>query len=131
MPGSDQFHFCKPTSVAVSHIDGSIYVSDGYCNSRVMKFSNDGKFIAQWGHQSYNGGTGREFSGGNLNLGFFSLPHDISLNEREGKVYVADRENGRIQVFTNNGDPLYDLKDPTIYQTVYSAHYCESKTNIK
>lgn len=125
IPGNDQSHFCKPAGVVVSRIDGSVYVADGYCNSRIMKFSNDGKFIAQWGKPSYTNGAGREFSGGNFNLGYFSLPHDISLNEYEQKVYVADRENGRVQAFTENGTPLFDVKNPEIYQTVYSAHFCD------
>lgn len=123
VPGNDHFHFCMPTSVAVSTIDNNIYISDGYCNSRIIKFSNNGKFITQWGHQSYN--REREYLKGNFQLGYFLIPHDISLNEREEKVIVSDRENGRIQVFTNNGTPLYDIKDFKLYQTVYSAYYCE------
>lgn len=52
IPGSDQGHFCKPTGVAVT-VDGSIYVADGYCNNRIMKFDRNGKFVMQWGHPNY------------------------------------------------------------------------------
>lgn len=48
-PGSDQNHFCQPTDVAVDPDTGTIYVSDGYCNSRIVQFSPTGNFITQWG----------------------------------------------------------------------------------
>ena len=41
--GKDEKHFCKPTDVAVSERTGDIFVADGYCNSRILKFSSDGK----------------------------------------------------------------------------------------
>jgi hypothetical protein len=48
-PGSDQNHFCQPTDVAVDPDTGAIYVSDGYCNSRIVQFSPNGNFLTQWG----------------------------------------------------------------------------------
>lgn len=48
-PGSDSSHFCQPTDVAVDPVTGSIYVSDGYCNSRIIQFSPNGLYIMQWG----------------------------------------------------------------------------------
>lgn len=48
-PGSDKFHFCQPTDVAVDPTTGNIYVSDGYCNSRIVQFSPNGIFVMQWG----------------------------------------------------------------------------------
>ena len=48
-PGSDQNHFCQPTDVAVDPGSGTVYVSDGYCNSRLVQFSPSGRFITQWG----------------------------------------------------------------------------------
>lgn len=59
-----------------------------------MKFSKYGKFISEWGHSSLS--YGKE---GSFGMGFFNLPHDISLDEQKRQVYVADRENGRVQVF--------------------------------
>lgn len=49
IPGSDHYHFCKPTDVAVDSESGNIFVSDGYCNARILKFSADGKYLSQWG----------------------------------------------------------------------------------
>jgi peptidylamidoglycolate lyase len=95
VPGDDPSHFDKPTDVAVSS-DGSFYVSDGYGNSRVVKFSAGGTFLFQWGKK----GTA---------AGEFDLPHGIAL-DREGHVYVADRQNDRIQIFTGDGKFLAQWK---------------------
>ncbi len=51
VPGSDEKHLCQPSGVAVAS-DGSIYVSDGYCNSRIVKYSADGQFVQAWGERS-------------------------------------------------------------------------------
>ena len=87
--GNDSSHFNLPTDIAVTD-DGSFYVSDGYLNSRVIKFSKDGEYLFEWG----------EF--GNQN-GEFNIPHGIDL-DKEGNVYVADRENNRIQKFDAKGN---------------------------
>jgi peptidylamidoglycolate lyase len=89
--GNDARHFNRPTAVAIAR-DGSFYVSDGYKNTRVMKFSANGKFLFQWGSK----GTGP---------GQFDLPHWVAL-DATGNVYVADRENQRIQVFDSAGHYL-------------------------
>lgn len=87
-PGNDSSHFNLPTDVAVGN-DGSFYVSDGYGNSRVVKFSASGNYLFEWG----TSGKG-EIE--------FNIPHGITLDQN-GNVYVADRENNRIQVFDRNG----------------------------
>jgi len=87
-PGAGPNRFDRPTDVAVAP-NGEFYVSDGYGNARVLKFSKDGKLLRQWGTH----GTGP---------GEFNLPHAVRLDAR-GKVYVADRENNRIQVFDGDG----------------------------
>lgn len=51
VPGADDQHFCMPTDVAVSRI-GYVFVSDGYCNSRVMKFNERGDFIMAFGRSN-------------------------------------------------------------------------------
>jgi DNA-binding beta-propeller fold protein YncE len=84
--GHDQFN--KPTDIGFGK-RGEIYISDGYGNSRVMKFDRRGKYLASWGKP----GTGR---------GEFDLPHSI-LVDRGGRVVVGDRENDRVQVFDANG----------------------------
>jgi len=93
--GSDSRHFNRPTAVAVSP-DGSFYVSDGYRNTRVMKFAADGSFLFQWGTK----GTGP---------GQFDLPHGVTL-DAAGRVYVADRSNQRVQVFDAEGHFLHQWK---------------------
>ena len=82
--GADTSHFNRPTDVAVA-LDGSFYISDGYRNSRVLKFSRDGRFLSQWGTR----GTGP---------GQFNLPHGIAT-DAAGRILVVDRQNARIQVF--------------------------------
>lgn len=86
--GNDTAHFNRPTDVAVAP-DGSFYVSDGYGNSRVMKFSAAGRFLFQWGSKGTTQGA-------------FNIPHSIDL-DAAGNVYVADRENKRIQKFDSAG----------------------------
>jgi peptidylamidoglycolate lyase len=87
-PGNDAAHFNKPTDVAVAP-DGSFYVSDGYGNSRVVKFSATGKYLFEWGKK----GTAP---------GEFDIPHSIAL-DAASNVVVADRENKRIQFFDASG----------------------------
>jgi peptidylamidoglycolate lyase len=86
--GNDAGHFNRPTAVAVS-ADGSFYVSDGYRNTRVLKFAADGHFLFQWGTK----GSGP---------GQFDLPHGVAL-DATGNVYVADRGNARVQIFDSAG----------------------------
>jgi DNA-binding beta-propeller fold protein YncE len=90
-PGEDESHFNKPTDVAFSPA-GDIYVSDGYGNSRVVKFTAAGKYLKSWGKR----GKGE---------GEFNLPHAICC-DASGTIYVGDRENNRIQVFDSDGKYL-------------------------
>jgi hypothetical protein len=83
--------FNQPTDVAFGK-NGEIYVSDGYGNSRVVKFDRDGKFLKSWGRY----GTGP---------GEFNLPHSVVV-DKSGHVYVGDRENRRIQIFDADGTYL-------------------------
>lgn len=80
------FNLCTHTALSPQ---GDIYVSDGYQNARVHKYSPDGKLLLSWGEP----GTAP---------GQFSLVHNIACDD-EGWVYVADRENHRVQVFDGNG----------------------------
>jgi DNA-binding beta-propeller fold protein YncE len=80
------FNRCTHTALSPA---GEIYVSDGYSNACVHRYSPDGRLIATWG-------------GSGIGPGEFNLPHNISCDE-DGWVYVADRENHRIQVFDGNG----------------------------
>lgn len=90
-PGTGIDQFDRPTDVAFAS-NGDVFVTDGYGNSRVMKFSRDGKFISQWGRR----GTG---------AGEFHLPHSIVIDNQQ-RVIVGDRENDRVQVFDLDGQLL-------------------------
>jgi len=94
--GNDSVHFNKPTDIAIAE-DGSFYVSDGYGNSRIVKFSATGKYLFEWGKK---GDKESEFN----------IPHGISLDDK-GDVYVADRENSRVQVFNSSGKFIKQFSD--------------------
>ncbi len=86
--GMDVNTFNLPTDVAFAPT-GDVYVSDGYGNARMVKYSHDGQYLLQCGTR----GTGP---------GEFGLPHNLVV-DAQGKVYVTDRDNQRIQVFDANG----------------------------
>ncbi len=81
--------FNLPTHLAVDKRTGEIYVSDGYSNARVHKYTPDGMHLFSWGES----GTGE---------GQFNIVHNIDT-DKDGWVYVADRENHRVQVFSSEG----------------------------
>lgn len=81
--------FDGPSNVAVA-ANGDIFVTDGYGNSRIVKFARDGKFLKIIGGQK-----GKE-------PGQFDLPHAVLINSK-GQLVVADRNNGRIQIFDQEG----------------------------
>ena len=84
--------FCRPTQAAVSHRTGHIYVSDGYANARVHKFTPDGRHVLSWGEPG-------------IDAGQFMIPHNIAI-DRDDRIYVADREAHRVQVFDDGGNFL-------------------------
>ncbi|XP_011895388.1 PREDICTED: peptidyl-glycine alpha-amidating monooxygenase isoform X10 [Cercocebus atys] len=114
-PGSDQNHFCQPTDVAVDPGTGAIYVSDGYCNSRIVQFSPSGEFITQWGEES---------SGSSPLPGQFTVPHSLALVPHLGQLCVADRENGRIQCFkTDTKEFVREIKHSSFGRNVFAISY--------
>ena len=82
----EPFHRCTHTALSPK---GEIYVSDGYGNARVHKYSPDGKLLMSWGEPGTDPGQ-------------FNIVHNI-CTDADGWVYVADRENHRVQVFDGNG----------------------------
>jgi DNA-binding beta-propeller fold protein YncE len=80
------FHRCTHTALSPK---GEIYVSDGYGNAKIHKYSPDGKLLLSWGEPGTDPGQ-------------FNIPHNIAT-DAEGWVYVADRENHRVQVFDGKG----------------------------
>uniref|UniRef100_A0A8C0WM05 Copper type II ascorbate-dependent monooxygenase C-terminal domain-containing protein n=1 Tax=Castor canadensis TaxID=51338 RepID=A0A8C0WM05_CASCN len=114
-PGSDQNHFCQPTDVAVDPDTGAIYVSDGYCNSRIVQFSPNGNFLTQWGEESSRSGP---------KPGQFSVPHSLALVPHLGQLCVADRENGRIQCFkTDTKEFVKEIKHASFGRNVFAISY--------
>jgi DNA-binding beta-propeller fold protein YncE len=83
--------FNHPTEM-MAHPNGDIYVTDGYRNARVHRFTRDGRLVRSWGTPGKADGE-------------FHLPHSLAIDP-EGKLYVADRANKRIQVFSPEGDFL-------------------------
>ena len=84
--------FNEPTGIIFTPSLDFFYISDGYVNSRVLKFNRDGEYVTHWGHK----GTGD---------GEFNLVHDVCL-DAHGRVYVADRSNSRVQIFDAGGQYL-------------------------
>uniref|UniRef100_U3ERT9 Peptidyl-glycine alpha-amidating monooxygenase n=1 Tax=Micrurus fulvius TaxID=8637 RepID=U3ERT9_MICFL len=114
-PGSDNYHFCQPTDVAVDPATGNIYVSDGYCNSRIVQFSPNGIFVMQWGEET---------SVGHAKPGQFSIPHSLTLASNFGQLCVADRENGRIQCFKpETGKFVREIRHPSFGREVFAVAY--------
>lgn len=81
--------FNRCTHVAIDPRNGDFYVSDGYGNARVHKYTPDGRLLFSWGESGTDPGQ-------------FNIAHNIAT-DRDGWVYVADRENHRVQVFDPNG----------------------------
>jgi streptogramin lyase len=88
--------------------DGNTYISDGYVNSRIAKVNKDGDWLLSWGE------PGDKF-------GEFNTPHSIAVDAK-GNVYVADRGNGRIQIFDGDGKFLRQIKiDVPVGPTAHMA----------
>jgi len=81
--------FNYPTRL-VADKDGYVYVTDGYGNARVHKFTHDGVLVKSWGEPGEAPGQ-------------FNLPHGIAI-DNDGRLYVADRQNHRVQLFTTKGE---------------------------
>ena len=90
--------FNEPTGCALA-ADGDLYVSDGYGNARVHKFAPDGELRLSWGEPGDGPGQ-------------FKTPHGVSV-DKNGLVYVSDRMNTRVQIFSTQGE----------YVSEWSAHY--------
>ena len=89
--------FHRPSDVALSP-EGDLYISDGYGNASIHKFTGDGRLLFSWG------------APGNTGPGEFHVPHGVWVHT-DGRVFVADRENHRIQIFTPDGEFLTQWTD--------------------
>jgi sugar lactone lactonase YvrE len=119
--GDGEYTFNGPTDVAWGR-NGDIFVTDGHVNARVVKYTKDGKFIRAWGKK----GTGP---------GEFNLPHSVAIDS-QGRVFIADRSNNRIQIFDQDGkfldqwtqfggdSTLVITADDTLYATDTYKYKC-------
>lgn len=94
VPGDDAIHFNKPSDIYVAP-DGSLFVADGHDaggNNRIVKLSPDGEFVMQWGETGDGPGQFRD-------------PHALAMDS-QGRLFVGDRGNSRIQIFDQEGNYL-------------------------
>src|SRR5690606_12058655 len=84
----DPFRRCTQAAIGS---DGDIFVSDGYGNNRVHRFRSDGTFVSSFGYSGSRPGE-------------FNFPHHVAFFE--GRLYVSDRENHRVQIFGEDGELL-------------------------
>lgn len=119
--------------MAVEDDGKTFYVADGYCNSRIIKYTleiePDGKHkvtqVMQWGEAS---GTGMTFSQNPL---AFAVPHALALASKENTICVADRENSRVPCFNSQtGKFLRDLKPPQMGR-VYGVAYSGKRKSVE
>jgi len=88
VPGSDSTHFSSPSDVVIS-ANGDIFFADGHFdggNNRIVKFDRNGKLLKEWGKTGCAPGEFRQM-------------HAIAIDP-DGRVFVADRGNNRVQIFT-------------------------------
>ncbi|XP_027202332.2 peptidyl-glycine alpha-amidating monooxygenase B-like [Dermatophagoides pteronyssinus] len=125
-PGDDDKHFCKPTSVAIDYNNGDLYVADGYCNSRIIRFDSNGKYLNHWGHKPIiNSGDLQSIRPSPNSL---NVPHKILLIDQEADdeklACIADRENGRIECFlTPYGQFRFQIRLPQFNGRLFSIAY--------
>lgn len=150
VPGNDESHFCKPTSVADT--GEFIFVADGYCNSRIVMFSADGRYLGEFGQSSDAAYLSSQTNGQPT----FNIPHKITYAKEANMLCIADRENGRIQCFTfepkqkaslasdsassSSSDkglilsgairPKFTIADPQFSGRLFSIDYCPIKGGI-
>ena len=94
VPGADAMHFNRPSYLAWLP-DGGFVVADGYNGTRVVKFDGNGTFLKAWGQRGESGNETRP--------SYFNNVHGIAVDPATRRIFVNDRNNGRIQVFDENG----------------------------
>jgi peptidylamidoglycolate lyase len=113
-PGTDASHFNRPTFLAWLP-DSTMYVADGYANTRVVKFDKDGKYLTSWGEKGTPGNDTRPST--------FDAVHGVVVDPQTRRVYVTDRSSHRIQVFDENGKYLdqFSTGAPSTPQVLYMS----------
>ncbi|CAH8502029.1 unnamed protein product [Schistosoma intercalatum] len=150
-PGNNRYQFCQPSDVAISST-GDIFISDGYCNSRIVKFSSDGTYITEW---SALGLSNREYHYDTVHMPVslsqegwaselpypdpsysssvdirgldFKVVHSLTIIPSEDgtleQVCAADRENAAVLCYTLNGKLIRRYGDSSLQPSVYAIHY--------
>lgn len=109
-PGFDQTHFCQPSDLLVSK-KGEVFVSDGYCNKRIVVFDSLGKFLRELKIDSPS------------SLNPIQLPHSISLDEKNQIIYVASRKGLSVVVFKTSGTFVKKIKLKEFREELFAIHY--------
>jgi len=117
-PGHDATHFNRPTFIAWLP-DSTMFVADGYVNTRVAKFDRDGNFLMEWGQKGNPPNETRP--------GYFNTVHGIAVDPATRRVYVSDRTNLRIQVFDENGKFLDQWSIGPDGAQIYSLYFSDGK----
>ena len=99
--GNDETHFARPTDVGFLP-DGTFFVTDGYVNTRVVKFDRTGKFLMTWGRKGNPPNETRP--------GYMNTVHAIAIDQQR-RLYISDRANHRVQIFDENGKFLDSWPD--------------------
>src|SRR5476649_2650056 len=130
--GDDDAHFAGPSGIAFLP-DGSFFVTDGYRNTRVVKFDRTGKFLLAFGKKGQAGGDepgdsrcapGQSCGSLETRPYYMNTPHSVAIGA-DGRVYVADRANSRIQIFDRNGiylDEWRNIKSPYFLYATQDRH---------
>lgn len=101
VPGDDETHFRRPTFLAFMD-ENTMYLADGYDNTRVIKFDMEGNFLGQWGEPGTPPNESRP--------GHWNNVHGIAVDPTTRRVFVNDRANARVQVFDEDGNYLDEWK---------------------
>ncbi len=117
VPGNDQTHMCKPADVAVLR-NGDFIVADGYCNSRIIKFSQTGQYLEEWWS-----------NGDKTKPSKFNIVHSIALHEKDNLVCVADRENQLVQCFDLVGKFLFETQLAD-YGHIYAVAFAANNGSV-
>ena len=100
-PGEDDTHLRRPTFLVFMD-ENTMYLADGYDNTRVIKYDMDGNILGQWGEEGNPPNETRP--------GYWNNVHGIAVDPTTRRVYVNDRANSRVQVFDENGEYLDEWK---------------------
>ncbi len=116
VPGNGKKRFCQPADIAILK-NGDFFVADGYCNSRIVKFSRTGEFIEEWSSEQEGMPS------------HFYVPHSLALHEKQNLLCVADRENYRVQCFDLNGNFVHETTMGD-YGPIYSVDFAANNGSV-